>query len=142
MNKFVAVILGVSTLALLSGCGSREVNETKLSRGCEAAAKAMLNKPDYDRQIDSIKARKFGKSDGFTLVTIDTVTKNKDYGYENDESFQCKFEESSAPFNINWKAALVQVKIGDDVFGSEGGQLYGSVEDQLALTAAVEAAMK
>jgi hypothetical protein len=136
-----SLILGVCALTLLSGCGSREEAEAKLARGCEAAAKSMLAKDSYDHQIDSIKGKTFGKSDGFTLVTITANTKNKEYEYENEESFQCKFEESTGPFGMNWKGALVQVKIGDDVYGSEGGELFGTVEDQMALTAAVEAAM-
>ncbi len=140
MNK--TFILGICAVAVLTGCGSREQAETKLARGCEAAAKSMLNKDQYDHQIEKVTGQKFGKSDGFTLVTVDTVTKNKQYGFENPETFQCKFEESSGPFGMSWKAALVQVKIGEDVYGSDGGQLFGSVEDQMALTAAVEAAMK
>lgn len=140
--KKSSLVLGVCALTLLTGCGSREAAETKLARGCEAAAKAMLNKEQYDHQIDAVTSKKFGKSEGFTLVTIDTNTKNKEYGYENPETFQCKFEESSGPFGLNWKAALVQLKVGEDVYGSEGGQLYGTVEDQMALTAAVESAMR
>ena len=140
MNK--TFILGVCALTLLSGCGSREQAETKLVRGCEAAAKSMLNKDQYDRQIEKVTGQKFGKSDGFTLVTVDATTKNKQYGFENPETFECKFEESSGPFGMSWKAALVQLKVGADVYGSDGGQLFGSVEDQMALTAAVEAAMK
>lgn len=134
--------MGVCALTLLTGCGAREEAEAKLARGCEAAAKSMLAKDNYDRQIDSVKSKKFGKSDGFTLVTIETNTKNKEYEYDSDESFQCKFQESTGPFGLNWKAALVQVKVGDDVYGSEGGELYGTVEDQMALTAAVESAMQ
>jgi hypothetical protein len=140
MNK--TFILGVCALTLLSGCGSREEVEAKLGRGCEAAAKSMLNKDQYDHQIDRVTSTKFGKSDGFTLVTVDTVIKNKQYGYENPETFECKFEESTGPFGLNWQGALVQLKIGEEVYGSDGGQLYGTVEDQMALTAAVEAAMK
>lgn len=136
------MIVGVLSVLCLSGCGSQQQAEARLVRGCEAAAKAMLNKDDYDHQIAAITGHKFGMSDGFRLVTIETTTKNKEFGFEGEESFQCKFEESRSFGYLNWKAALVQVKIGEDVFGSEGGQLYGSVEDQMALTAAVEAAMK
>jgi hypothetical protein len=46
------------------------------------------------------------------------------------------------PFGIAWRAALVQLKIDDVIYGSEGGEVYGTIEDQLALTAAVEGAMK
>ena len=134
--------LACLSAVILTGCGSQQEAETKLVRGCEAAVKVMLNKEDYDRQLAAVTGQKFGMSDGFRLVTIDATTKNKEFGFENEESFQCKFEESRSFGYLNWKAALVQVKIDDAVFGSEGGQLYGSVEDQMALTAAVEAAMR
>lgn len=140
-NKFFLGCFCVLTLSLTS-CGDRKEQEAKLARGCEAAVKVMLEKDQYDRQIDQVKAQKFGMSEGFTLVTLDVLTKNKEYGYEEDESFFCKFQEESSMVGYIWKGVLVQVKIGEDVYGSEGGQLYGDMNDQMNLMAAVEAAMK
>lgn len=138
MKKLLLISTGLAIF--LTGC--QNDSEKRLVRGCEAAVKVMLNKDKYDRQIDTVKNSKFGMSDGFKLVTINTVTKTKEFNNENDESFECKFEESSMPFGLAWRAALVQVKIDDIIYGSEGGEIYGSIEDQLALTAAVESAMK
>ena len=138
MKKLLLISTGLAIF--LTGC--QDDSERKLARGCEAGIKVMLAKENYDRQIDTVKGKKFGMSDGFKLVTIDTVTKTKEFNNEKDESFECKFEESSMPFGLAWNAALVQLKIDDIVYGSEGGEIYGSIEDQLALTATVEGAMK
>lgn len=127
---------------LLTACGAEKEIENKMARGCEAAVKIMLNKEKYDRQIDSVKDKKFGMSDGYRLVTLEVVTKTKEYSDLKDESFDCKFEETKVLGAIGWKASLVQVKIDGTAYGSEGGEIFGSIEDQLAITAAVEGAMK
>lgn len=129
-------------LMMLTACGSKEQAQVKLARGCEAAVKVMLNKPDFTRQIDKVTSKSFGMSEGYRLVTLHTVTKSKDIGAEKEESFDCKFQETQSFNYLQWNADLVQVKIDDVVYGSEGGEIYGSVEDQIALTDAVAAAMK
>jgi hypothetical protein len=133
-------LICLGLLAILTGC--QKDSESKLARGCEAGIKIMLNKDQFDRQIETVKDKKISMSDGFKLVTIDGVTKTKEFSNLKDESFECKFEETSGPFGLGWRASLVQLKIDDVVYGSEGGEIYGSIEDQLALTAAVEGAMK
>lgn len=138
MKKICLISMGLALI--LTGC--QDDSEKKLARGCEAAVKVMLAKEKYDRQIDAFKDGQFGMSDGFKLVTINTVTKTKEFNNEKDESFECKFEETSGPFQLGWRASLVQIKIDDVIYGSEGGEIYGSIEDQLAITAAVEGAMK
>ena len=138
MKKILLISAGLAIF--LTGC--QDDSEKKLARGCEAAIKVMLNKEQYERQIESIKSSKLGMSDGFRLVTINTVTKTKEFSNPNDESFECKFEETSGPFGLGWRASLVNLKIDDVVYGSEGGEIYGSIEDQLAITTAVEGAMK
>ena len=137
-----ALILCASIPLLLTACGSQQEAEIKLAKGCEAAVKAMLAKPDYTRQIDSVTSKSFGMSEGFRLVTLKTITKDKESGQEADESFDCKFQETQSFNYLQWSADLVQLKIDDVIYGSEGGEIYGSVEDQMALTDAVEAAMK
>jgi hypothetical protein len=140
--RFLKIVLCVGLCMTLTGCGAEKEIQAKMTRGCEAAVKTMLNKPDYERQIESVTGSKLGMSDGFRLVTIDVVTKTKEFNDPVDESFSCKFEETKVLGFIGWKAALVQIKIDDVIYGSDGGELFGTVEDQMALTAAVEAAMK
>lgn len=128
--------------AFLSGCGGREQADTKLARACESAVKVMLNKSDYDRQIDKVKGKKIGMSDGYRLVTIDVLSKTKEFSNPKDESFECKFDESMGPFGFGYHAALVSLKIDDVVYGSNGGEIYGSIQDQMAIMTAVEQALK
>lgn len=137
-----SIILCSASLLLLTACGSKEQAQIKLAKGCEAAVKVMLAKTDFTRQIDSVKSKSFGTSEGYRLVTLNTVTKTKDMGEEANESFDCKFEETESFNYMQWKAELVQLKIDDVIYGSENGEINGSVEDQIALTNAVEAAMK
>lgn len=140
MRKSILMMTGC--VLCLTGCDGKEKAEARLARGCEAAVKVMLNKPDFTRQIDNVKSKSFGMSDGYKLVTLNTVTKVKDTGEEANETFNCKFQETQSLNYIIWSAELVQLKIDDVTYGSEGGEIYGSVEDQMALTNAVEAAMK
>ncbi|HRK98551.1 MAG: hypothetical protein KDJ26_05400 [Alphaproteobacteria bacterium] len=140
-NKFF--VIGLCFLALsLCSCGNEKENDARLARGCEAAAKTMLDKEEYDRQIDRVASKKLGMSDGFRLVTIDVVTKNKEFGYESNESFNCKFEEQSSFAGMMWRASLVQIQIDEDVYGSNGGKIFGDLNDQMKLMDAVQAAMK
>jgi hypothetical protein len=75
-------------------------------------------------------------------VTLQATSKNKEFGYEAEESFKCVFEESYSPGFTAWKASLLQLRIGETVYGSEGGEIFGTMEDQMSLTAAVESAMR
>ncbi len=140
LNRSVAIAF-IALLAL-TACGSREEADTKLSRGCEAAVKVILATPNYDREFSKTTSKSFDKDGTNRVVTLQSVTKNKEYGNEMDEIFVCKFDESYSPGFIAWKASLINVKIGEEYFGSEGGQIYGSAEDQMNVMAAVEAALQ
>ena len=140
-NKFIIGCVCLTALSL-TACGNKEQNNARMARGCEAAAKVMLAKDKYDRQIDQVKNKKFGMSEGFSLVTLDVVTKNKEFGYESDETIYCKFEETSSMAGYVWNASLVQLRLGEDVYGSDGGEIFGDLNDQMSLMDAVQAAMK
>lgn len=135
------LMLAVCATLLVTGCSSREEADQKIARGCEAGVKVLLDKQEYDRQIASIKNKTFSSETLGRKVTLDTVVKNKGYGYEADESFSCTFSEEYSFGFIAYKASLMQIKIGDTTFGLEGGQVLGDMEDYMKLTGAVEAAM-
>ena len=139
--KKLTISCAIITLSL-TACGSKQEAEAKLARGCEAALKVMLDKPDYTRQIDKVTGTSFGMSEGYRLVTLKAITKPKESGSEMEESFDCKFQETQMFNYIRWSADLVQLKIDDTIYGSSGGEIYGSVEDQIKLTNAVTNAMK
>jgi hypothetical protein len=144
MQYSSAIILLSCALALTACGGSREEADARLARGCEAGVKIVLAKDDYDRQIDRVIRKTIADDSetGGRMVTLEAVTKNKEYGYENEETFVCKFDESYSPGFTAWKASLINLKVGDDLYGSEGGEIFGDMQDQLNLTAAIEAALK
>ncbi|PZP56172.1 MAG: hypothetical protein DI586_04615 [Micavibrio aeruginosavorus] len=138
MRKYLVCLLAIS---LLSACGDgRGEKDKKLALGCQAGLKALLAQDKFDRQIDKVTSRKFKDESEGRRVTLKATTKNKQFGYEKDESFNCLFAETS---NIlGWKAEVQQLNIGEDVFGKKDGQIIGDMNDFLELTGAVEAAMK
>ncbi len=137
----IAVLCGIISLSL-TGCGQEKVNNERLAKGCAAAVQTILAKDKYERQFDHVVGKKFSMSDGFKLVILDTITKTKEYGEEAQESFNCKFEESSSFGGAIWHADLVSLAVDEDVYGTKGGQIEGSLRDQMALSDTVQKAMK
>lgn len=138
MRNYVFLLLAVS---VLSGCGdNREAKDRKLALGCQAGIKALLAEEKYDRQIDKVTGKKFTSEADGRRVILKAVTKNKEFGYPKDESFDCLFSETSNFFG--YKAEVQQLNIGEDVFGKKDGQIIGDMNDFLALTGAVEAGMR
>lgn len=127
------------------GCTSREQVDQRLARGCEAGVKALFEDERFDRQIASIKGKEFNSStlgNAYRQITLKALTKNKQYGYESDEDFVCIFNENYGFGYMAYKATLHQIKIGTEIFGSDGGQILGNMEDHLKIVGAVEAAIQ
>ncbi len=138
MKKYLFCLLAVS---LLSACGdNRGEKDKKLARGCQAGIKSLLAQEKYDRQIEKITSRKFADETDGRRVTLNAMTKNKEFGYEKDESFNCLFAETSNFFG--WKAEIQQLNIGEDAYGRKDGKILGELQDFLDLTDAVAKAMK
>lgn len=140
-SKSVLLSLAGCVLAL-TACGDQKSMDAKLAKGCAAAVKTVLAKDKYTRQLDSVKSSAFDMSDGFRLVKLGVVTKDKQYETAADESFDCKFQVDTSFLGTNARAYLVQVKVDDDVYGTESGQIYGDMNDQMDLSNAVQDAMK
>ncbi len=142
-TKTLSLIMAGGLLALgLSGCGDQKATDAKLAKGCEAAVKTVLDKEKYSRQLGSVKSSSFDMSEGFRLVKLAVTTKDKQYETSADETFNCKFQVDTSFLGLSWKAYLVQVKVDEDIYGSEGGQIYGDMNDQMNLDDAVQDAMK
>lgn len=140
-NKFILLSLAGCVLAL-TACGDQKSMDAKLAKGCAAAVKTVLAKDKYTRQLDSVKSSAFDMSDGFRLVKLGVVTKEKQYETAADESFDCKFQVDTSFLGMSARAYLVQVKVDEDVYGTESGQIYGDMNDQMDLSNAVQDAMK
>ena len=138
MNKIALVLLMTS---LLTACGDgRDAKDRKLAMGCQAGLKALLDQQKFDRQIDKVKSTSFTSEPDGRRVKLEVVTKNKEYGYEKDEHFNCLFAEAS---NIlGYKAEVQQINIDENVFGKQGGEIKGDMNDFLNITGAVEAGMR
>ena len=141
ISKYVLLSLAGCVLAL-TACGDQKSMDAKLAKGCAAAVKTVLAKDKYTRQLDSVKSSAFDMSDGFRLVKLGVVTKDKQYETAADESFDCKFQVDTSFLGMNARAYLVQVKVDEDVYGTESGQIYGDMNDQMDLSNAVQDAMK
>ncbi|MDY0029457.1 MAG: hypothetical protein RBR86_05895 [Pseudobdellovibrionaceae bacterium] len=141
-----ALNFGLVTLCALglSACGQEELNNQRLAKGCEAAVKLVLDKSKYDRKLASVQSVSFGRSDGFKLVkiTVNTIEKETDYELDEDEVYNCKFDETSSFGGLVWNANLVYLKVDDDAYGLENGQIIGNLNDHLKLMNTVENAMK
>ncbi len=138
MKKYLFCLLSVS---LLSACGDGRGEKDKiLARGCQAGIKSLMAQDKYDRQIDKVHSRKFSDTPDGRKIVLKVTTKNKEFGYPKDESFNCIFAETS---NIlGWKADLQQINIGEDIYGRKDGKILGEMQEFLDLTDAVNKAMK
>lgn len=138
MKKYVFFLI---TVSVLSGCGdNREAKDRKLALGCQAGLKALFAQEKYDRQIDKVTSKKFSNEAEGRRVVLQASTKNKQYGYPKNESFNCLFAETSNM--LGYKAEVQQINIDEDVFGKKDGQILGDMNDFLKLTGAVEEGMR
>lgn len=128
----------------LTACGQEDLNNQRLAKGCEAAVRLVLDKPKYDRKLAQVRSVSFGTSDGFKLVkiTVNTIEKETDFELDEDEVYNCKFDETSSFGGLIWNANLVYLKVDEDAYGLENGQIIGNLNDHLKLMTAVEKAMK
>lgn len=142
MSRFLFLSLLISSVLGLSACGQDEVNRQRLVKGCEAAVKVVLDMPKYERSLLKVQSHKFGESEGYDLVTLSVLTTDKEFGGEEPETFNCQFSVTSSLGGMQWNAALAKLQVDDDVYGVVNGQIQGSMTDHMAITSAVERAMK
>ena len=140
MKKIICIALSVS---LLTACGEgREAKDKKLALGCQGGVKALLSQGKFDHQIDTVKNTRFSDEAEGRRVLLETTTKNKTYGYVQDQTFSCLFEEGSVVGPFGYKAELIQAVVGEETFGRQGGKILGDMNDFMALTDGVEGAMR
>jgi len=133
---------GLVLLSGLTGCGNDEINKQRMAKGCEAAVKVVLNKPEYERSLLKVEHQKFGKSEGYQLVTLDVLTTDKEYGGEEPETFDCQFSVTRSLGGLQWNATLAKLQVDKNVYGVVNGEIQGSMTDHMAITSAVQNAMK
>lgn len=141
MKPLISLLL-LSSL-LLTGCSSREAADRKIAKACEVGVRIVLKNDKYENQIDSIKDTSFADYALGRKVSLKAAVKNKAYGYEGEESYDCIFDESYLPGFINWNASLTQIVVGSDVYGKDAsGKIQGSLQDFMNITDSVAAALE
>lgn len=133
-SRFLA-FFGLAAVLLLTGCMSREQADAKLSTACGAAVGAML--PEGSR-IDSVKAfhgEPSGEGPGLRHMTITAMY--MDGWIEQENEYECVFEESFGFASMSYTASIYQVRWDGEMIGKSGGEIVGDAEDFIKLTDAV-----
>jgi len=137
MKKFIIPVF--CTIAL-TGCINRQQADTRLERGCTAAAEVFME--EYF-SVKSVKDRAFSFSREFGKEYRDvklTIVET-DGWVDLDKNVECVFAEDMGAFGMSHSASLYQLKIDDETFGVEKGKLLGDMDTHMKLTAAVESAI-
>ena len=134
------LILGLICVIFLSGCVTREQADKKLAKGCAAGAELFL---DDLFKIKEVKDQKFKKSDEFgdsyrevMLSVVET-----DEWVDLDKEYKCVFAEEFGTMNSTHRATIYQIKVNDQTYGIEDGEILGDMQIHIQLTETVQQAM-
>lgn len=134
--KIVGIALCTLTLA---GCVNREQADEKLAKGCAAGVQSLL--PEGE-QMQPIKDKKFTPStEGPNMRHVELTAANTDGWVEEEQKYECIFEEDFGFMSTNYSASIYQVRIGDRIYGKSGNEIRGSFEDFVKLTDGIREAM-
>lgn len=139
MPRFPRFLMLGLCLVALSGCVSREDADAKLAKGCLAGVSSLL--PE-GQSTGEIKQQDFTPSpEGQNMRHVRLVTIANDGWLEEEQVFECVFEESFGFMNSNYVASIYQLRFNDRVYGKSGNEIQGSFDDFLKLTDAIREAM-
>jgi hypothetical protein len=132
--RHMSLLLFASLLAL-TGCVSREQADKRLENGCAAGAELFLGE---GHKVKGIKDRIFRDSpdlgSGYREVRL-TIVDSDDWS-DVDKEVRCIFAENYNP--MSHSATIYQLKMDDKIWGKEGNEILGSMEEHLKLTETVE----
>ena len=139
MNQGVKILgIALCTLAL-AGCVNREQADEKLAKGCIAGVKSLL--PEGE-EIQPIKSKEFTPATaGPGMRHVKLVTANTDGWVEEEQTYECIFEESFGFLSTNYTASIYQIRLGEEIYGKSGNEIRGSFEDFVRLTDGIREAM-
>ncbi|MDB5491239.1 MAG: putative lipoprotein [Micavibrio sp.] len=123
----------------LSGCVNRAQADTKLAKGCAAAAGALL--PDGQTLGEVLEKKSTPSPEGPNYRHMTIKVKQMDGWLEGDGTYECTFEEDFGFLNAQYTGSLYQLKIGEKTYGKAGNEVMGTAEDFLKITDAVRKAM-
>lgn len=123
----------------ISACVTEEQVDAKLSEGCAAAIKVLVE----PREI--LETKSVNYSDEILVEGIHRrVTMRlleQDGWAEMEKEYSCLFNEQWGIMKSSHMGTLVQVKLDDQIIGKENGQIKGDVQDFVRLTEVVNSAM-
>ena len=137
MRRYSWIALASISL-LLAGCISREEADMRLQRGCAAGAELFLEDGHKVKEVkDHIFRDNPDLGPGYREVRLTFV--DSDGWYDSDKEVRCIFEDSLNFFGLlGHTATIYQLKMDDKVWGMEGKEILGSMQDHLKLTETVE----
>lgn len=135
-NKiFLIALISVA----LTGCVNREQADTKLGNACKAAVNQFLGEGRKIDRIESIHASPAPVGPGYRHVELNTIT--IDGWLEEEDKYECIFEESFGFMKMNYTASFYQLRIEDQMIGKSGNEIVGSAQDFMKITDAVREAL-
>ncbi len=137
-NLFLLPVCAGAILSL-SACMTDEQVDAKLSKGCEAAVKILIE-PKEIIDLKSVRYANELEADGMHRHVTLTVTE-RDGWAENENEYACLFAEQWGAFKSSHIAQLVRVEIDGRHVGKKDGVITGEMQDFIKLTETVDKAM-
>lgn len=128
-------LLALASAFVLTGCVSREQADKRLENGCAAGAELFLGE---GHKIKEVKDRQFrddpALGQGYREVRLTIV--DTDGWADTDKEVKCIFAENFNP--MQHTATIHQIKMDGQIWGKEGNEILGTMEEHLKLTETVE----
>ena len=139
MKNATRLFLLTACALSLSGCVDRTQADAQLAKGCAAGAAALL--PDGST-LGKVTNTTFSPSpEGANMRHVSLTAVTMDGFLEQENNYECIFEESFGFLNSSHTASIYQVRVNGEIYGKSGGKIQGSFEDFVKLTDAIRKAM-
>jgi len=131
----ILTLLSLICLVALTGCVNREQADARLARACAAGVTALMPEGSRIDRVSRHRATASPVGPAYRHITITGIY--VDGWLEDENEYECTFEESFGFLNSGYTASIYQVKIDDMVIGGAGGDILGDAQDFIKLTNAV-----
>ncbi|MGB4057659.1 MAG: hypothetical protein WBK77_06210 [Alphaproteobacteria bacterium] len=136
MRLKMGLMLLAGTLTL-TGCVSREQADQRLQNGCTAGAELFMEEGHKIKEVkDHIFRDNPDLGPGYREVRLTVV--DTDGWYDADKEIQCIFVETYGIFGSSHTATIYQLKMDEKIWGMQGKEILGTMEEHLKLTETVE----
>lgn len=140
MKTRLTILSLLSVTILLSGCVGREQADANLQKGCEAAVKLHIPTGFTLKEIKSVSfSTPSDTTDGNRKVNMNVI--ESDGWYDGDKVYSCNFLEEFGFLNMTHKVEIYQVNVGGQIYGKQGGNIMGGVNEWQKIMDAVAGAI-